>query len=50
MNAHYDAPWPVGNSNGVRWLLGRAPTRFAEFVRRELPLGSENLVQAEREM
>ena len=38
MNAHYDAHGLVGNSNVLRWLLGRKPTRFAEFVRRELPL------------
>jgi uncharacterized protein YbjT (DUF2867 family) len=38
MNAHYDAHGLVGNSNVLRWLLGREPTRFAEFVRRELPL------------
>jgi uncharacterized protein YbjT (DUF2867 family) len=39
MNAHYDAHGLVGNPNVLRWLLGREPTRFAEFVRRELPLG-----------
>ena len=38
MNAHYDAHGLVGNSNVLRWLLGRKPTQFAEFVRRELPL------------
>ena len=38
MNAHYDAHGLVGNSNVLRWILGREPTRFAEFVRRELPL------------
>ena len=38
MNAHYDAHGLVGNPNVLRWLLGREPTRFAEFVRRELPL------------
>ena len=39
MNAHYDAHGLVGNPNVLRWLLGREPNRFAEFVRRELPLG-----------
>ena len=38
MNAHYDAHGLVGNSNVLRWLLGRKPTQFAEFVRRELHL------------
>ncbi len=38
MNAHYDAHGLIGNSNVLRWVLGREPTRFAEFVRRELPL------------
>jgi hypothetical protein len=38
MNTHYDAHGLVGNPNVLRWLLGREPTRFAEFVRRELPL------------
>ena len=36
MNAHYDAHGLVGNSNVLRWILGREPTRFSEFVRREL--------------
>ena len=38
MNAHYDAHGLVGNSNVLRWILAREPTRFAEFVVRELPL------------
>jgi uncharacterized protein YbjT (DUF2867 family) len=36
MNAHYDAHGLVGNPNVLRWLLGRPPTEFGEFVRREL--------------
>src|SRR5262245_10802533 len=36
MNAHYDAHGLVGNANVLRWILGREPTRFAEFVRREM--------------
>jgi uncharacterized protein YbjT (DUF2867 family) len=38
MNAHYDAHGLIGNPNVLRWLLGREPTRFAEFVRREMPM------------
>ena len=38
MNAHYDSHGLVGNPNVLRWLLGREPTRFVEFVRRELPV------------
>lgn len=38
MNAHYDAHGLVGNPNVLRWILAREPTRFAEFVVRELPL------------
>lgn len=38
MNAHYDAHGLVGNPNVLRWILGREPTRFAEYVARELPL------------
>jgi uncharacterized protein YbjT (DUF2867 family) len=44
MNAHYDSHGLVGNPNVLRWLLGREPIRFSQFVRRELLLGSENLV------
>ena len=29
----------IGNPNVLRWILGRGPTRFAEFVKRELPTG-----------
>jgi uncharacterized protein YbjT (DUF2867 family) len=39
MNAHYDAHGLVGNPNVLRWILGRKPTDFADFVRREM-LGS----------
>jgi uncharacterized protein YbjT (DUF2867 family) len=38
MNAHYDAHGLAGNPNVLRWILGRDPTRFAEYVVRELPL------------
>jgi uncharacterized protein YbjT (DUF2867 family) len=38
MNAHYSAHGLVGNPNVLRWILGREPTPFADFVRRELPL------------
>jgi uncharacterized protein YbjT (DUF2867 family) len=38
MNAHYSAHGLVGNANVLRWILGREPTSFADFVRRELPL------------
>lgn len=36
MNAHYDAHGLAGNSNILRWLLGREPGGFAAFVKREL--------------
>lgn len=36
MNAHYDAHGLVGNPNVLRWILGREPTRFADYVVREL--------------
>lgn len=36
MNAHYDAHGLVGNPNVLRWLLGREPTTYRAFVRREL--------------
>lgn len=39
MNAHYDAHGLVGNPNALRWILGREPTTFADFVRRELVTG-----------
>ena len=36
MNAHYTAHGLSGNANVLRWLLGREPTTFAAFVKREL--------------
>lgn len=33
MNRHYDAHGLQGNGNVLRWLLGRAPVTFAEYVR-----------------
>jgi uncharacterized protein YbjT (DUF2867 family) len=36
MNAHYDAHGLAANCNVLRWLLGREPTTFAQFVSREL--------------
>ena len=36
MNAHYTAHGLSGNPNVLRWLLGREPTPFADFVKREL--------------
>jgi len=36
MNAHYDKHGLIGNPNVLHWLLGRAPTRFRDFVRRDL--------------
>jgi uncharacterized protein YbjT (DUF2867 family) len=38
MNAHYDAHGLIGNPNVLRWILGREPTRFTEFVMRELSM------------
>ncbi len=38
MNRHYDAHGLVGNPNVLRWILGREPARFADYVVRELPL------------
>ena len=37
---HYDRYGIVGNSNVLRWLLGREPTRLLEYVRRELSTGA----------
>lgn len=34
MFAHYDHQGLVGNSNVLRWVLGRAPTTFEGFLRR----------------
>jgi uncharacterized protein YbjT (DUF2867 family) len=36
MNAHYDGHGLIGNANVLRWLIGRPPTTFRDFVRREL--------------
>ncbi len=36
MNAHYDSHGLVGNPNVLRWILGREPTHFREFVTRDL--------------
>ena len=36
MNRHYTAHGLVGNAGVLRWLLGREPTHFEGFVRREL--------------
>jgi hypothetical protein len=36
MNAHYDAHGLVGNPNVLRWILGREPARFVDYVVREL--------------
>ena len=36
MNAHYTAHGLSGNPNVLGWLLGREPTGFATFVKREL--------------
>jgi uncharacterized protein YbjT (DUF2867 family) len=33
MNRHYDAHGLQGNGNVLRWLLGRAPVTFADYVR-----------------
>ena len=34
MNRHYDAHGFLGNANVLRWLLGREPTTFAQYVER----------------
>lgn len=34
--AHYDSYGLTGNANVLRWLLGREPTTFADYVAREL--------------
>ncbi|NQV81333.1 MAG: NmrA family NAD(P)-binding protein, partial [Alphaproteobacteria bacterium] len=36
MFAHYDTQGLPGNCNVLRWLLGRAPSSYADYVRREL--------------
>ena len=35
ISAHYSSHDFLGNSNVLTWLLGRPPTTFEEFVRRE---------------
>ena len=34
MNKHYDDCGFLGNPNVLRWILGRQPTRYREFVER----------------
>lgn len=34
MNGHYDHNGFLGNANVLRWLLGREPTHFEQYVRR----------------
>jgi len=34
MNAHYDAHGFLGNPNVLRWLLGRDPATFRDYVQR----------------
>jgi len=41
ISATYSAHDFVGNPNVLRWLLGREPTTFAEFVAREMSSRSE---------
>ncbi len=36
MFRYYDAHGLTGNPNVLRWLLGRPPGSFADFVRREV--------------
>jgi uncharacterized protein YbjT (DUF2867 family) len=36
MNAHYTAHGLAGNAHVLKWILGREPTRFDGFLRREL--------------
>ncbi len=36
MFAHYDTQGLPGNPNVLRWLLGRPPTTYEQYVRREL--------------
>ena len=36
MNAHYDTHGLAGNPNVLKWILGREPTHFREFVTRDL--------------
>jgi uncharacterized protein YbjT (DUF2867 family) len=39
MNTHYDAHGFRGNSNVLRWILGRSPTVFSDYVERLLARG-----------
>ncbi len=39
MNQHYDAHGLAGNSNVLRYLLGREPTDFETYIRRDLHTG-----------
>lgn len=39
MNRHYDEHGFLGNANVLGWLLGRAPTRYADYVRRLIAAG-----------
>ena len=39
MNRHYDEHGFLGNSNVLGWLLGRDPTRYADYVRRLIAAG-----------
>lgn len=39
MNHHYDLFGFLGNANVLRWLLGRPPTRFADYVDRLIARG-----------
>lgn len=36
MNRHYDKHGMTGNPNVLRWILGRRPATFEEFIRRDL--------------
>ncbi len=36
MNAHYNSHGLIGNPNVLHWILGREPTRFVDFVKREM--------------
>jgi hypothetical protein len=40
--AHDDSSGITGNPNVLTWLLGREPTSFREFTRRQLPASEPN--------
>jgi hypothetical protein len=40
--AHYDSYGITGNPNVLTWLLGRSPTSFREFTRRQLSASQRN--------